>query len=64
MEKYEINGKSDIRLHKAKKAILMQFNCFHIVIDVKGFFQINRQFVAAVRMPFMINHPTILLDVN
>lgn len=36
------------RLHNAKQEILVQINKFDICIDAKGFFEINRRFVAAV----------------
>lgn len=40
--------RNDSVVYKTKEAILMQLSRFDIVIDVEGFFQINRSYLATV----------------
>lgn len=46
-------------LHNAKEELLMQVSNFDIVIDARGFFNINRQFIASVSKVLM-NWPQLL----
>lgn len=40
------------RLHNAKEEILTQITKLNIVINAKGFFEVDRQFMAAVGSKF------------
>lgn len=49
------------KLHNAKHEILVQLNKFDIMIDARGFFEVNRRFVAGVSFFIGLINNTVCL---
>lgn len=48
IEEFIFWGGDTDRLHSAKQELIEQLNTFHIFIRAKGFFEVDRQFLASV----------------
>lgn len=49
VEEFAFWGADDDQLRNAKQEMIQQMDKFHISIKAKGFFELDRQFLASVR---------------